>query len=95
MRAISVVSTSHHRPCVASRTWSSITISSSDALPARSPMPLIAHSTWRQPTDTPAKEFATARPRSSWQCTEVVTSASPGTRRYSVRHISACSSGIE
>ena len=32
---------------------SSITISSSDALPARSPMPLIAHSTWRQPTWRP------------------------------------------
>ena len=36
-------------PCAASRTWSSITISSSEALPARSPIPLIAHSTWRQP----------------------------------------------
>jgi hypothetical protein len=45
VRAISVVSTSHQKPCAASRTWSSITISSSEALPARSPIPLIAHST--------------------------------------------------
>jgi len=28
-----------------------------------------AHSTWRAPASTPANEFATARPRSSWQCT--------------------------
>ena len=48
---------------------------------ARSPMPLIAHSTWRQPVWRPANELATARPRSSWQWTEVVTSASPGTSR--------------
>ena len=32
----------------------SITISSSEQLPARSPMPLIAHSTWRAPASTPA-----------------------------------------
>jgi hypothetical protein len=57
---------------------SSITISSSEALPARSPMPLIAHSTWRAPARTPANEFATARPRSSWQCTDRTTSCSAG-----------------
>ena len=57
---------------------SSITISSSDALPARSPIPLIAHSTWRQPAPTPANEFATASPRSSWQCTESVDVAQAG-----------------
>ena len=33
-------------------------------------MPLIAHSTWRAPACTPANELATARPRSSWQCTD-------------------------
>src|SRR3954451_22939920 len=58
-------------------------------------MPLIAHSTWRQPATTPANELATATPRSSWQCTEVVTPERPGTIRYSSRHIAACSSGIE
>ncbi len=40
------------------RTCSAITISSSDALPARSPMPLIVHSTWRAPACTAAIEFA-------------------------------------
>jgi hypothetical protein len=60
---------------------SSITISSNDALPARSPRPLIAHSTWRQPAWTPANELATARPRSSWQWTEVTTFARSGTSR--------------
>ena len=57
---------------------SSITISSSDALPARSPIPLIAHSTWRQPASRPASELATAMPRSSWQCTETTTSRRSG-----------------
>ena len=45
-----------------------MTISSSDALPARSPMPLIVHSTWRTPPWIAARLLATARPRSSWQC---------------------------
>ena len=39
-------------------------------MPARSPMPLIAHSTWRAPAWTPANELATASPRSSWQWTD-------------------------
>ena len=56
-------------------------------------MPLTAHSTWRQPARSPASELATARPRSSWQWTDVTTSARPGTSSYSRRHISACSSG--
>ena len=62
--------------CRRARVCSSITISSSDALPARSPMPLIAHSTWRAPACTPANELATASPRSSWQCTDSTTSRS-------------------
>jgi hypothetical protein len=81
VRAISRLSTPVHSPWAASRTCSSITISSSEAFPARSPIPLIAHSTWRHPALTPAKELATATPRSSWQCTEVVTSERPGTSR--------------
>ena len=43
------------RPRSARRVRSSITISSSDALPARSPIPLIAHSTWRAPASTPGE----------------------------------------
>ena len=49
-------------PTSAARVCSSITISSSEALPARSPIPLIAHSTCRAPACSPANELATARP---------------------------------
>ena len=56
-----------------------MTISSSEALPARSPMPLMVHSTWRAPTITPARLFATARPRSLWQWTEMTTRSMPRT----------------
>ena len=52
------------------RTFIAITTSSSAALPARSPMPLMVHSICRAPARTPASEFATAMPRSLWQCTE-------------------------
>ena len=54
----------------ASRVFSAITTSSSEQLPARSPMPLMVHSIWRAPATTAARLFATARPRSSWQCTD-------------------------
>ena len=70
VRAISRVWTPVAKPSWSTRVASSITISSSDALPARSPIPLIAHSTWRAPARTPASELATASPRSSWQWTE-------------------------
>ena len=40
-------------------------ISSKEALPARSPKPLIVHSTWRAPAFTAARLLATAMPRSS------------------------------
>ena len=59
-------------PSDASRTRSAITISSSAALPARSPMPFTVHSTCPTPASTAASELATARPRSSWQCAESV-----------------------
>ena len=52
------------------RVRTAITISSSDALPARSPRPFIVHSTWRAPCITAASELATATPRSLWQCTD-------------------------
>ena len=80
VRAISRVLTPLRRPTSAARVCSSITISSSEALPARSPIPLIAHSTCRAPACRPANEFATASPRSSWQWTESTTSRRSGTR---------------
>ncbi|GIL77571.1 hypothetical protein Vretifemale_7113 [Volvox reticuliferus] len=55
-----------------------ITTSSSDALPARSPMPLIVHSIWRAPAIAPARELAVDRPRSFWQCVEIITFSAPG-----------------
>ena len=57
-----------------------MTTSSSAALPARSPMPFTVHSIWRAPACTPASEFATARPRSLWQCTENTALSASGTR---------------
>ena len=45
-----------------------MTISSSAAFPARSPMPFTVHSTCRAPFSIAAREFATASPRSLWQC---------------------------
>ena len=49
------------------RVRTAITTSSSEALPARSPRPLIVHSTWRAPASTAANELDTANPRSLWQ----------------------------
>ena len=46
------------------RVLTAMTISSSDALPARSPRPLIVHSTCRAPFITAESELATAMPRS-------------------------------
>ena len=39
-------------------------------MPARSPMPLMVHSICRAPFWIATSEFATAWPRSLWQCTE-------------------------
>ena len=67
-------------------------ISSIDVLPARSPMPLIAPSIWRAPAWIDDSELATARPRSLWQCTDIVTSSrSPFTSR-NTRFISSTKS---
>ena len=65
---------------VAPHACSAMTISSSEALPARSPMPLMVHSTCRAPAWTAARELATARPRSLWQWTEITA---PGMSRTS------------
>ncbi len=70
-----------------------ITTSSSEALPARSPMPLTVHSIWRAPARTPASEFATAMPRSSWQCTEKRALSEFGTRSRTIRNRAKYSSG--
>ena len=57
-----------------------IAISSSEQLPARSPIPLTATSTWPAPFSMPASEFATASPRSLWQCVEITTSSGVSSR---------------
>jgi 2-isopropylmalate synthase len=49
---------------MAMKTRSDLTISSKAALPALSPIPLIVHSTCLAPAVTPAKEFATVKPKS-------------------------------
>ncbi|MNH34770.1 hypothetical protein D3C79_953890 [compost metagenome] len=43
-------------------------------------MPLMVHSIWRAPICTAPMEFATERPRSSWQCTEMMAWSMFGTR---------------
>ena len=65
VRRISRVSTRLSRPMRSRRVRSAMTTSSSEQLPARSPMPFTAHSIWRAPPRTAASELATASPRSS------------------------------
>ena len=50
-------------------------------------MPFTATSTWRAPLRTAARLFATAKPRSLWQCTLMTTSSMPGTfsRIFAIR----------
>ena len=68
------------------RVRTAITTSSSEQLPARSPRPLMVHSTWRAPPIcTPASELATAMPRSLWQCTDQTALSEFGMRSRSVR----------
>src|SRR5437879_4600588 len=75
------------------RTASATTTSSRDAFPARSPIPLIVHSICRTPARTAASEFATASPKSSWQCALRITpSGSPRCSR-TCENISPYSSG--
>jgi len=65
-----------------------ITTSSSAALPARSPMPLIVLSICRAPAFKAASELATARPRSLWQCVENTALSAFATRSRTARNIS-------
>ena len=92
-RVSCVVSILFHHGNLSLRTLIAITISSSAALPARSPMPLTVHSTCRAPPAMPASEFATAMPRSLWQCTEKIALSEFGTRSISVRMKWVYSSG--
>ncbi len=62
------------------RVRSAITSSSSEAFPARSPMPLIVHSICRAPARIASSEFATPSPRSLWQWALITTRSIPGTR---------------
>src|SRR5690554_5381047 len=66
------------------RVRNAITTSSKEALPARSPKQLIVHSTWRAPLVTDANEFATAKPKSLWQCTEKIALSALGIRSNKV-----------
>ena len=96
VRAISSVLIRVESPPYASRrVRSPITISSIAALPARSPIPQMVHSTCLAPARTPASEFATARPRSSWQWVETVTFSIPLTRFMTAETMAANSSGVE
>jgi transposase-like protein len=79
VRAISVVVIRVERSSRSARVASAMTTSSIEQFPARSPMPLTATSTWRAPARTASSEFATASPRSLWQCT--LTETSGPTRR--------------
>ena len=56
-----------------------MTISSSDALPARSPMPLIVHSTWRAPARMAAERVGHGQP-------EIVVAVRAEDRALRVRH---------
>ena len=75
------------------RVRNAMTVSSSAALPARSPMPLIVHSICRTPARTAASVFATARPRSLWLCVDRMTASAPGTRSRSMVKMRVMSSG--
>ena len=72
-----------------------MTISSKLALPARSPKPLIVHSTCLAPPITAAKELATAMPKSLWQCVDHTTLSLFGTRAINSRIRSPQGAGIE
>ena len=75
------------------RTRSAMTISSIAALPARSPMPLMVHSTWRAPPRKAASELATPRPRSLWLWVDSTAWSMFGTRSRSIWNSAKISSG--
>ena len=77
---ICVVSTRVEHGNTSRRVFTAMTISSSDALPARSPSPFTVHSTCRAPFMTAESEFATASPRSLWQWTDHTARSAFGMR---------------
>jgi hypothetical protein len=82
--------------CTPSEDWwvrRAITTSSIEQLPARSPMPFTATSTWRAPACTADMEEATETPRSSWQWTLQMARSAPGTSAISQETSSAKASG--
>src|SRR4029450_8549040 len=83
VRAISRVLTSVLAPREDWWVRRAITTSSMEQLPARSPMPLTATSTWRGPACRAAIELATDTPRSSWQWTLQTAWSDPGTSAIS------------
>ena len=93
-RVISVATTPVENGMTSRRTWSAMAISSTAALPARSPMPLTVASTCRAPAITAASVLATARPRSLWQCVENSASGAFGTRPITSRNIAPYVSGV-
>ena len=92
VRAISLRFRPCGRPSASRRVRTIIATSSSEQLPARSPIPFTATSTCRAPFTMPASEFATASPRSLWQCVEITTCS--GTASRTVRTSSPNSCGI-
>src|SRR5258706_4329431 len=75
------------------RVFTAMTISSSDALPARSPRPLSVHSTCLAPAITAASELATAMPRSLWQLVDQIALSALGMREMRLLKSPAQSSG--
>ncbi len=73
------------RPKRSFRVLMAMTTSSIALFPARSPIPLIVHSTWRAPFFTAASALAVASPRSLWQWTEMTAWRMFGTRAKSRR----------
>src|SRR6266478_4685069 len=80
-------------PRVACRTRSTTATSSSAALPARSPIPLIVNSSWRAPPRIAAREFATPRPRSLWPCALNIIPGAPSRKSMTRRNMASYSSG--
>ena len=62
--------------------------------PALSPIPLTVHSIWVAPASTAAIEFATASPKSLWQCTEISTFSIPFILSFKYLIVSYISSGV-
>src|SRR6266566_4645891 len=72
-----------------------MTVSSSEALPPRSPRPFIVTCAWSTPASIAASVFATARPRSLWQCTEKATRWNELSAARTARTSAANSCGCE